>query len=143
MKGSIAVGVLLSVIALLYVGIIEAALLLSMFIWVPHLLQLITQDPQIKVDRWLRRTSFVAMYFAIIASVSFFLPQGIVAGLFAAVWLVYVTIIGGLGLLRQLRYGFQRSEEALINLSLMYLPVGGLWLVAGRPVPHSSYRIQT
>ncbi|MBM7632757.1 YndJ family protein [Geomicrobium sediminis] len=131
MKGSIAVGVLLSVIALLYVGIIEAALLLAMFIWVPMLLQLITQDPQIKVDRWLRRTSFVAMYFAIIASVSLFLPQGMIAGLFAAVWLVFVAIVGLLGLLRQLRYGFQRSEEALINLSLMYLPVGGVWLVAG------------
>ncbi|GAK06862.1 YndJ family protein [Geomicrobium sp. JCM 19038] len=131
MKGSIAVGVLLSVIALLYVGIIEAALLLAMFIWVPMLLQLITQDPQIKVDRWLRRTSFVAIYFAIIASVSLFLPQSMIAGLFATVWLVFVAIIGVLGLLRQLRYGFQRSEEALINLSLMYLPIGGVWLVAG------------
>ncbi|GAK10476.1 YndJ family protein [Geomicrobium sp. JCM 19039] len=108
------------------VSLIELALFLAIFVWVPVLLHYIVPlSTGISADRWLIQAGRWSLLFAVAGGLAVVLESTILAG----IWLVFTLVIGVLGVLRQLRYGLFLSEEMLINLALVYLPVGGGWLV--------------
>ena len=68
---------------------------------------------------------------AALAIASFLLPTGEIAGLAAAGWLVVTVLLSSSGL-RVVRHIFTRPEVACMEAGLLYLPVGGIWLVLSR-----------
>ncbi len=126
---------LVTAVAVYYVfplTIIDLALLMAMFVWVPALLSLVVPKPTaIRSDQMVRSLSERSYPFALISTLAFILPEGNGPLIAAAAWFFYTALIGCAGLLRQLRYGFQKSEEVIINLAMIYLPVGGAWLLLG------------
>lgn len=60
------------------------------------------------------------------------LRPGALAGSLAAAWLLGTALIGAVGLVRLLARGYRPIEELAVDVGLMYLPVGGAWLVASR-----------
>jgi hypothetical protein len=69
---------------------------------------------------------------ALIASSSFLFSPGILSVLLALIWLVFTTGIALVGLIRLLNHGWGLWEEFAVNLGLIYLPVGAVWLVMDR-----------
>lgn len=69
---------------------------------------------------------------ALIASASFLLNPGVPAMLFALVWLVFTVLVALLAVIRLLDDGWGLWEEFAVNLGLIYLPVGAVWLVMDR-----------
>jgi hypothetical protein len=63
---------------------------------------------------------------------SFLLPVGGLAGAAAAAWLVATLLIGTAGAARIARRGLFPIEELAIDAGHLYLPVGGIWLLASR-----------
>ncbi len=66
------------------------------------------------------------------ALASFALPPGLFAGLLAAVWALGTAAVSLHGLCRLLRRGLAPLEEIAIDAGQLYLPVGGIWLLASR-----------
>jgi hypothetical protein len=60
------------------------------------------------------------------------LRPGLLAGALAGGWLATTALHAGCGLLRALTRGYRPIEELAVDLGLIYLPVGGVWLVASR-----------
>lgn len=69
---------------------------------------------------------------AAIVIASFLLPQGILAAMLASVWLLVTGLIALFGLARLLSRGIVPAEEACLDVGLIYLVVGGGWLVIAR-----------
>jgi len=69
---------------------------------------------------------------ALLAAGSFAFPVGRVAGALAVVWLGVTGCIGLCGVMGMLRGGLPWFERVCLNLGLVYLPFGGLWLAASR-----------
>ncbi|MCI0713798.1 MAG: YndJ family protein [Chloroflexi bacterium] len=69
---------------------------------------------------------------ALIASAAFLFNPGILAVLFALIWLVFTVLVALLGVIRLLDHGWGLWEEFAVNLGLIYLPVGAVWLVMDR-----------
>jgi hypothetical protein len=63
---------------------------------------------------------------------SFLLPKGTAAGAFAAAWLVTTLFVALAGVARIARRGPFPLEELAIDVGHLYLPVGGIWLLASR-----------
>ncbi len=81
---------------------------------------------------FIRVARFLQPVGATVAAASFVLPAQIMAGGLALPWLA-VTVCTGLSGVRRLLQGrFGPIEEACFTASLLYLPVGGLWLVMSR-----------
>ena len=71
--------------------------------------------------------------FAALALVgSFALPPGSVAAALALPWLLFTFCAGLYGLLRHLPHGFVDAGEVCLDAALLFLPVGGIWLMASR-----------
>src|SRR5205809_474475 len=69
---------------------------------------------------------------ALLAVVSLLLAPGPLAGLLALPWLGWTLLVAGFGFWRLLPRGFVRADEACIDLGLIYLAVGGFWLLIWR-----------
>jgi YndJ-like protein len=69
---------------------------------------------------------------AVAVVASFFFEAGLVAGCLAAIWLIVTGFIALFGLWRLLPRGFRPAEEVSIDAGLLYLPIGGMWLVLSR-----------
>lgn len=67
-----------------------------------------------------------------LAIISFIMPTGILASLPALGWLLFTGLIALFGLVRLLPRGRSRIDEVCIDFGLLYLPIGGLWLVLSR-----------
>jgi len=88
-----------------------------------------------------RQGTFLPLYKAVVLAqpfcaiatlIAFTLPQGMLAGGFASLWLLLTLMALGLGLQRWLPRGLTCKEEMFIDLSLVYFAVGGVWLVLNR-----------
>lgn len=69
---------------------------------------------------------------AILTMISFFVEKGPLSAALAGAWFLLTAIVGLLGLMRLLSRGLFPLQEASIDAGLMYLPVGGAWLVVYR-----------
>lgn len=79
-----------------------------------------------RVAKWLQPVA------AILLVASLLLPRGLSAGLLALPWLAVAIAIACFGLWRFLPRGLVPFEEICIDAALLYLPIGGTWLVASR-----------
>jgi hypothetical protein len=69
---------------------------------------------------------------AICAVGAILLEPGLPAAALASVWLAVTGFVAAFGLWRFLPRGFNPAEEVGIDAGLVYLPIGGLWLVMSR-----------
>lgn len=80
----------------------------------------------------LRLVRFVQPFGAVLAVACFWIPAGREAATVAAGWLIVTAGVGLLGLWGFLKGQFKPLDEVCFNVSLLYLPVGGVWLVLSR-----------
>ncbi len=66
------------------------------------------------------------------AVVAFFVPTGLRAALLCLPWLAVAAVVSLLGFLRAVSRGFRPLEELCVDAGLMYLALGGGWLVVSR-----------
>jgi len=107
----------------------ETILLFSGIVVVPLILNLCEVRDRNNQRSWLDQlTSSFHPLFAVCLIVSFLAeePTGI---LLAGGWLLYTVLIGINGVVRILKRGFLPLEELAIDISLLYLPLGGIWLL--------------
>lgn len=85
-----------------------------------------------------RLVRLVQLPAALVGAVSFFMPVGPAAGVLAGVWLGLTLLALCAGLQRIARRAVSgianvlRLEELAVDAALLYLPIGGAWLVAER-----------
>ena len=109
--------------------LIQKVFLFAVLVVVPLGVSLIDSDKE-----WitLRIAMVLQPVTALLCLISFVLPQGIAAGILASTWLVTVSFIALAGLLRVVFSKQWLSLELAVSAGMMYLPVGGAWLVASR-----------
>src|SRR5690349_3431279 len=81
---------------------------------------------------WYRVVVFLQPIAAVIAITSFFFEKGTASGALAAVWFVFSGIVALFGVTRLLSRGLYPLPETSIDAGLLYLPVGGAWLIVYR-----------
>ena len=69
---------------------------------------------------------------AVIAIASFLIQKGAASAALAAVWFVFTAVVALFGLTRLLTRGLYPLPETSIDAGLLYLPVGGVWLIVYR-----------
>ena len=112
--------------------LVECLFLLAPLVVVPLGVELVTARRQEQPSGPLFRTGVLLQPLgAALAIASFLLPTGEIAGLAAAGWLV-VTVLLSLSGLRMAPNIFTRPEVTCMEAGLLYLPVGGIWLVLSR-----------
>ena len=112
--------------------LVECLFLLAPLVVVPLGVELVTVQRQEQPLGPLCRTGVLIQPLgAALAIASFLLPTGEIAGLAAAGWLVVTVLLSSSGL-RVVRHIFTRPEVACMEAGLLYLPVGGIWLVLSR-----------
>jgi hypothetical protein len=81
---------------------------------------------------WYRLASRAQPICAALVLISVCLRPGPLAGALAAVWVVGAVLVGATGVVRLLVRGYRPVEELAIDVGLIYLPVGAVWLLASR-----------
>ena len=111
----------------------ETLLLLAPLILVPVGMELVrcTEPfgPDARLWRWSRRLQLPA---ALALAVAFRLPEGFSAACLALPWFATTTLIALAGLVRVLRRGLRPLEESCVDGALIYLAVGGGWVLLAR-----------
>jgi hypothetical protein len=114
-------------------GTIARLLLLAILVLTPLALLVLAEPDRVGDHSILYRT-VVWLHFpaGVCAAISFFVADIRISALLAAAWLCLGLGASLVGLGRLLSRGIVRPEEACINAGLLYLPVGGGWLVLSR-----------
>ena len=69
---------------------------------------------------------------ALAAAISFLLYSGPPAAILSGSWLLITLVIAAFGLRRLAGRGAELSREMFVDAGMLYLPVGGVWLVISR-----------
>ncbi|PTM57982.1 YndJ family protein [Desmospora activa] len=113
-------------------------LLFAYLVLVPLTLSLVAD----RSNRFYRWAVTFQPFAAVAAGISFFLSPGVTATLWAVPWLLVTMLIALYGFTRFLQQKRSlKGSELLIQIGLMYIVVGGGWLVlhrTGMPVLHFS-----
>lgn len=75
---------------------------------------------------------FIQPFGAALAFTSFMVSPGRKAALAAEGWLFVTGLVGLAGIQAIARHGFASMERSCLSVALLYLPVGGAWLVVSR-----------
>lgn len=111
---------------------ITLLLLLAVLVLVPLGLGLVAAShPTCAAGGW-RLAMRVQPFAAAAVVAAFLMPLGIPAGVLASSWLLFAGIIALLGVMRFWAYGGLGAAELCIDVSLLLLPIGGLWLAMAR-----------
>jgi len=112
--------------------LIQKILLLGILVIIPLGLSLVP-NAQSENNSLLYRAAILAQPVGAVAgAVSFLLYSGGSAAILASSWLLVTVMIAVFGFLRLLRRGPVFSREMCIDAGMLYLPVGGIWLVVSR-----------
>ncbi len=112
--------------------LIQKILLLGILVIIPLGLSLVP-NAQSENNSLLYRAAILAQPVGAVAgAVSFLLNSGGSAAILASSWLLVTVMIAVFGFLRLLRRGPVFSREMCIDAGMLYLPVGGIWLVVSR-----------
>jgi hypothetical protein len=112
--------------------LIQKILLLGILVIVPLGLSLIP-IAQAETDSILYRAAVSAQPVGAVASAfSFLLSPGAPAAILGLSWLLVTAVIGLFGLWRLLKRGPTLSREIVVDVGMIYLPVGAMWFVASR-----------
>jgi hypothetical protein len=118
---------------LVRIELIEKLLLLAPLVIVPLGLSLAVTPGGDGRRALLYRAALLAQPFAAVLAVcSFLLPQGVAAALLACPWLLVTGLIALFGLMRLVSRRAMNAEEICVDAGLVYLSVGGVWLVISR-----------
>src|SRR5688572_31618797 len=108
-------------------------LLLAVLVCVPLGLALVATPDRAGRHPWPYRVARRSQLGAALLVVgSYFLPAGLPAAALATPWLAFTGLVALFGLGRLLSRGVGSVEETCIDAGLLYLPVGGAWLVLSR-----------
>ncbi len=104
-------------------------LMFAYLVLVPLTLNLVPQ----RKNSFYRYATCIQLPSAVLAGVSFFIAQGMLAVLLAVPWFLTTILIALYGFSRLLQT-WKKSTifEVLIQLGLMYISIGGLWLILHR-----------
>ena len=117
----------------LSLGPIPVVFLLAPLILVPLAFRLLLRGADSSVNPGLFRAAVLLQPLAAGAVLlSFLLPPGVPGGLLAVPWLLLCLLLALAGLFRLFLGGFARLEEVAIDVGLLFLPVGGGWLLLSR-----------
>ncbi|NDJ33760.1 MAG: YndJ family transporter [Chloroflexi bacterium] len=123
----------LSVAAFSIVTQIHVLILASILIFAPIVLALLNRQnhsEQIPIGlRIVERTQLAA---GLLIMLSFWIGQSVPAALLTVPWLAVTGLIALYGLGRLLARGTSPIEETVLDIGLMHLPVGGVWLLLDR-----------
>lgn len=112
---------------------LELLLLLALCVITPLALPLAAFPKESQLLRSLhRQIIFLHPFAALIGGVSFLLETGPFAAAAASVWLLFTVLIALLGLARLREFGNISLADACLAMALIYLPIGGVWLVLAR-----------
>ncbi|MGE3913892.1 MAG: YndJ family transporter [Chloroflexota bacterium] len=107
-------------------------ILLAVLVWVPLAISLFDEAETTSLPRLLR---WLYPWCAGVLVASFVLPAGLTAASLAVPWALWTGLLGLRGLLRlwqERTERFQAPEELCLDLGMLALPVGGIWLLAAR-----------
>ena len=109
--------------------LIERVFLFAVFVIVPLAVSLIA-----KSENWiaLRYAIWAQPLGALLCFASFVLSQGVLAGALASLWLATTTLIALAGLTRIFLVKRIAGGELAISFGMIYVSIGGAWLVASR-----------
>ncbi|WP_273831682.1 YndJ family protein [Guptibacillus sedimenti] len=104
-------------------------LMFAYLVLVPLTLNLVSQ----KKNVFYHYATRLQLASAVLTGISFFLEQGMLAALLAVPWLLTTSLIALYGVTRLLQT-WKKSTifDVLIQLGLMYVSIGGLWLILHR-----------
>lgn len=108
----------------------ETLFLLGPLVVVPLGLALIA-DGAVRPATPLRLAATIQPFAAVAVAISFLFRPGVLPATLVLPWLGVTALLGVSGLLR-LRQSLSRIEELCFSAALLYLPVGGIWLVLTR-----------
>lgn len=104
-------------------------LMFAYLVLVPLTLHLV----QNKKNSFYRYATKLQPVAAVLAGISFFIEQGILAVILAVPWLITTILIALYGFTRVLQtWKSSKIFDVLIQLGLMYISIGGLWLILHR-----------
>jgi hypothetical protein len=112
-------------------GPIEVLFLLAPLVTVPLGFRLV-QDLRGEFSLFGRIASHLLPLGAVAAAASFWPRAGISAGLLAAGWLLICLLSAAEGLVFAFQGGYRSAEGVCVSAGLLYLAVGGVWLVLSR-----------
>lgn len=114
-------------------ALIQRIVLLGVLVVVPLALSLLPAPRSEEQNTWLYKTAMLSQPFGAIAVVaSFLLEPGVPAAVLAFLWFFVTAVIALFGLWRLGIPEFRSAAEISISAGLIYLPVGGGWLVVSR-----------
>ena len=98
----------------------------AQLVYVPLCLKLILQQEDwfykfYKFSGWIAYVAIMALHTV---------QQPYLKSIVGSIWLIFTVLIGIYGLTRFLQRGFSNLEEFMIDMGLMYLPIGGAWFFA-------------
>jgi hypothetical protein len=115
----------------IWLGPIEVLFLLAPLVHVPLGLRVL-RKLQAEFSPFGRLAIRLLPIGGIAAAVSFWPPTGISAGFLAAGWFFVCLLLAAEGLVLFFREGHRSAEGICISVGLLYLAVGGVWLVLSR-----------
>lgn len=129
------------------VSAIDVALGFSFFVLVPLLLEEVVQHSENRAEQWLWKLMRTSLPFASAGAISLTLTPGQEAGWWAVIWFFYTLLLAFGGLMRLIGRGFRPLEETVIDIGLLYIAVGGGWLVMSQAgwssfLPYSQTIVQ-
>ncbi|MBA2176717.1 YndJ family protein [Halobacillus locisalis] len=131
-----------------FVSKIDIALGLVFFVLVPLLVEEVVKHKEgNRAEQWLWKVMQTSLPFAGAGAISVTLPAGVEAGWWAAIWFFYTLLLAFGGLMRLLGRGVRPMEETIIDIGLMYIAVGGGWLLIAQAgwsdyLPYSETIVQ-
>ncbi|WP_431801756.1 YndJ family protein [Halobacillus andaensis] len=129
-------------------SIIDTALSFCFLILVPLLLEEVVRcNKNNRAERWISNVMVTSLPFAGAGLLSVALPPGREAGGWALVWLFFTVLLAVGGIMRLAGRGWLPVQETVIDIGLIYIAVGGVWLVLssggmGRFLPYSDTIVQ-
>lgn len=125
MKRNILFGTMLFIfVSFQQLYIVESLLLLSIFIFVPLILYMVSDD--IRNNRFSALVNYLYPLATLGVAASIFLNRDILI----VVWFLYTLLISLYGLRRILVQGIKPLGEFSINIGFLYLSLGGFWYFA-------------
>jgi hypothetical protein len=108
-------------------------LVFAMYVITPLALPLILRSTQQPLAReTLRAALLLCPVAALTGSASFFVSAGLLAGAAASVWLLFTLLLACAGILCLRSHARPTLATVCPSLALLYLPIGGMWVVAAR-----------
>ena len=114
------------------IGLIEQLVLMAPLVIIPLGLSLVKTPDRIIAQRLFNVIKIIQPFGATAVVIAFLLPAGLLAGVLAMSWLGITGLMTLLGADRFIRRGYFDAGEIGIDIGLVYISVGGGWLVLSR-----------